>query len=95
MVVSGLPVRNGTLHAREIARMSLALLKAVITFKIRHRPDEQLKLRIGMHTGETCCIIQTEKFEKILNQFRLTRRLLLNVIAFPIVQLLLVIRSFF
>ncbi|KAK3096096.1 hypothetical protein FSP39_023182 [Pinctada imbricata] len=51
MVVSGLPVRNGTLHAREIARMSLNLLNAVLSFKIRHRPNEQLKLRIGLHTG--------------------------------------------
>ncbi|KAL0171908.1 hypothetical protein M9458_032219, partial [Cirrhinus mrigala] len=50
MVVSGLPVRNGKLHGREIARMSLALLEAVKTFKIRHRPDEQLKLRIGIHS---------------------------------------------
>ncbi|XKL59222.1 hypothetical protein PGB90_000238 [Kerria lacca] len=51
MVVSGLPVRNGNLHAREIARMSLALLNAVVTFTIRHRPHDQLKLRIGLHTG--------------------------------------------
>ncbi|RWS19314.1 atrial natriuretic peptide receptor 1-like protein, partial [Leptotrombidium deliense] len=51
MVVSGLPTRNGNLHAREIARMSLALLNAVVSFKIRHRPTEQLKLRIGLHTG--------------------------------------------
>uniref|UniRef100_A0A8B9L5D1 Guanylate cyclase n=1 Tax=Astyanax mexicanus TaxID=7994 RepID=A0A8B9L5D1_ASTMX len=54
MVVSGLPVRNGKLHAREIARMSLALLDAVKTFKIRHRPDQQLKLRIGIHSGPVC-----------------------------------------
>ena len=52
MVVSGLPMRNGTSHAREIARMSLALLSAVRGFTIRHRPSDQLKLRIGMHTGE-------------------------------------------
>ncbi|KAI5740618.1 hypothetical protein M8J76_005579 [Diaphorina citri] len=51
MVVSGLPMRNGNLHAREIARMSLALLDTVVTFTIRHRPTDQLKLRIGMHTG--------------------------------------------
>ncbi|KAL1461376.1 hypothetical protein WDU94_013278 [Cyamophila willieti] len=51
MVVSGLPMRNGNLHAREIARMSLALLNTVVTFTIRHRPTDQLKLRIGMHTG--------------------------------------------
>lgn len=52
MVVSGLPVRNGKLHAREIAGMSLALLEQVKTFKIRHRPNDQLRLRIGIHTGE-------------------------------------------
>uniref|UniRef100_A0A8C3IN74 Guanylate cyclase n=1 Tax=Chrysemys picta bellii TaxID=8478 RepID=A0A8C3IN74_CHRPI len=54
MVVSGLPVRNGKLHACEVARMSLALLDAVRTFKIRHRPDQQLKLRIGIHSGPVC-----------------------------------------
>ncbi|XP_061873559.1 atrial natriuretic peptide receptor 2 isoform X3 [Colius striatus] len=51
MVVSGLPVRNGKLHAREIVRMALALLEAVKTFKIRHRPNDQLRLRIGVHTA--------------------------------------------
>ncbi|XP_040436608.1 LOW QUALITY PROTEIN: atrial natriuretic peptide receptor 2 [Falco naumanni] len=54
MVVSGLPVRNGKLHAREIVRMALALLDAVKTFKIRHRPNDQLHLRIGVHTGPVC-----------------------------------------
>nr|XP_013797898.1 PREDICTED: atrial natriuretic peptide receptor 2-like [Apteryx mantelli mantelli] len=54
MVVSGLPVRNGKLHAREIVRMALALLEAVKTFKIRHRPNDQLRLRIGIHTGPVC-----------------------------------------
>ena len=51
MVVSGLPTRNGDLHAREIARLSLALLNAVINFRIRHRPDRKLLLRIGIHSG--------------------------------------------
>uniref|UniRef100_A0A8C5GCZ2 Guanylate cyclase n=1 Tax=Gouania willdenowi TaxID=441366 RepID=A0A8C5GCZ2_GOUWI len=54
MVVSGLPVRNGNLHGREIARMALALLHAVTTFHIRHRAGEQLKLRIGIHSGPVC-----------------------------------------
>lgn len=53
MVVSGLPVRNGKLHAREIAGMSLALLEQVKTFKIQHRPNDQLRLRIGIHTGKS------------------------------------------
>uniref|UniRef100_A0A8C8RZS6 Guanylate cyclase n=1 Tax=Pelusios castaneus TaxID=367368 RepID=A0A8C8RZS6_9SAUR len=54
MVVSGLPVRNGKLHANEIVRMALALLEAVKTFRIRHRPNDQLRLRIGIHTGPVC-----------------------------------------
>ncbi len=51
MVVSGLPIRNGSLHAREIASMSLQLLKAVGTFTIRHFPDRKLQLRAGVHSG--------------------------------------------
>nr|XP_013189957.1 unnamed protein product [Amyelois transitella] len=51
MVVSGLPERNGTRHACEVARMALALLNAVRRFRIRHRPHDQLKLRIGLHSG--------------------------------------------
>nr|CAB3264428.1 atrial natriuretic peptide receptor 1-like [Phallusia mammillata] len=54
MMVSGLPVRNGIRHAAEIARTALALLRAVTNFKIRHRPADQLKLRIGIHTGPCC-----------------------------------------
>lgn len=50
--ILGLPVRNGNLHAREIARTALAILKAVQTnFFIRHRPNEQIRLRIGLHSG--------------------------------------------
>ena len=52
MVVSGLPGRNGQRHAPEIARMALALLDAVSSFRIRHRPHDQLRLRIGVHTGK-------------------------------------------
>lgn len=54
MVVSGLPIRNGIMHAAEIASMSLDLLKAVQEFKIRHRPCDKLLLRIGMHSGPVC-----------------------------------------
>ncbi|XP_046556710.1 uncharacterized protein LOC124265901 [Haliotis rubra] len=51
MVVSGLPIRNGNLHAGEIATMSLDLLSSMIGFKIRHMPEEILQLRVGMHSG--------------------------------------------
>lgn len=51
MVVSGLPLRNGDRHAGEIASMALDLLSAVRKHTVAHRPDEPLKLRIGIHTG--------------------------------------------
>ncbi len=51
MVVSGLPERNGDNHAREICLMALAILDAVQSFSIQHRPEAQLKVRIGIHSG--------------------------------------------
>ncbi|XP_036326387.1 receptor-type guanylate cyclase Gyc76C-like isoform X2 [Rhagoletis pomonella] len=51
MVVSGLPIKNGDRHAGEIASMALELLHAVKQHRIAHRPNETLKLRIGIHTG--------------------------------------------
>lgn len=38
-------------HAGEIASMSLDLLEAVKNHRIAHRPNDILKLRIGIHTG--------------------------------------------
>ncbi|KAL4112523.1 hypothetical protein QTP88_016294 [Uroleucon formosanum] len=54
MVVSGLPIKNGDMHAAEIATMSLHLLEAVKKFQIRHRPYDSLRLRIGIHSGPVC-----------------------------------------
>jgi len=51
MVVSGLPKPNEGRHIVEICSMALDLLDQVKRFKIRHRPDDTLKLRIGIHTG--------------------------------------------
>lgn len=51
--VSGLPIRNNDRHVGEIASMAIELLDAVKTHKISHRPNETLKLRIGIHTGES------------------------------------------
>ncbi|TPP61763.1 Guanylate cyclase [Fasciola gigantica] len=51
MVVSGLPTRNGRLHAGETATMALDLLSQCGTFVIRHMPDMPLRLRIGLHSG--------------------------------------------
>ncbi|KAM9521583.1 uncharacterized protein ACIB01_016405 [Guaruba guarouba] len=51
MVVSGLPERNGTKHADEIAKMSLDLVAAVRQVVIPHMPMGRLQLRAGIHTG--------------------------------------------
>jgi len=58
MVVSGLPIRNGDRHAGEIASLALQLLRDIRDFRIRHRPTETLKLRIGIHTGAVMVQIQ-------------------------------------
>ena len=51
MVASGVPVRNGKLHAGEIATLALELLSEIATFRIRHLPNKQLQLRLGIHSG--------------------------------------------
>ena len=70
MAVSGLPVSNGPLHAREvtdkqtllsitlfctqIARMALRMLEEIRNFEIPHRPGIPLQLRMGAHSGPCC-----------------------------------------
>ncbi|CAG9786914.1 unnamed protein product [Diatraea saccharalis] len=51
MVASGLPVRNGSKHATEIASMALELLEATAMCRLPHRPDQTLCMRSGIHTG--------------------------------------------
>lgn len=51
MVVSGLPTRNGNDHAKQIAQMSLAILREIGNFKISHLPTVTLEARIGLHSG--------------------------------------------
>ncbi|CAD5113975.1 DgyrCDS3138 [Dimorphilus gyrociliatus] len=51
MCASGIPVPIGIKHASEIAVMALHILKGVREFTIKHKPQEQLKIRIGIHSG--------------------------------------------
>ncbi|XP_060064288.1 atrial natriuretic peptide receptor 1-like [Ylistrum balloti] len=64
MVVSGLPVRNGSEHVRQIARMSLSILENVSKFKIRHKPDAILRARIGIHSGSVCAGVVGRKMPR-------------------------------
>lgn len=52
MVASGLPQRNGQRHAAEIANMSLDILSAVGSFRMRHMPEVPVRIRIGLHSGK-------------------------------------------
>uniref|UniRef100_A0A0N5AUD5 Guanylate cyclase n=1 Tax=Syphacia muris TaxID=451379 RepID=A0A0N5AUD5_9BILA len=51
LCVSGLPRRNGNDHAKEVAEMSFQFLRKLKLFRVPHLPDEQVKIRIGIHTG--------------------------------------------
>ncbi|VDO54428.1 unnamed protein product [Haemonchus placei] len=51
LCVSGLPVRNGTAHIKEIAELSLSFMKFVEEFRILALPRERVQLRIGLNSG--------------------------------------------
>uniref|UniRef100_A0A4W5K208 Guanylate cyclase domain-containing protein n=1 Tax=Hucho hucho TaxID=62062 RepID=A0A4W5K208_9TELE len=51
MVVSGVPRENGIQHAAEISSMALDLVGVCRTFRIPHKPNTQLQIRAGIHSG--------------------------------------------
>ncbi|XP_064642363.1 soluble guanylate cyclase gcy-36-like [Lineus longissimus] len=51
MVCSGLPVRNGKNHVKEIANLSLNLMESMADFKIPHLRQVGPELRVGINTG--------------------------------------------
>ena len=50
-MASGLPLRNESRHASELAKMSIKIIRSMRRFRIRHRPNQHLELRIGIHSG--------------------------------------------
>ncbi len=51
MVVSGLPIRNGKQHAKEVSLMALHFMKAIRTITVDHMKDYKLAIRSGINTG--------------------------------------------
>lgn len=64
MIASGVPTRNGNEHAKEVALLATELLKKVSEFKIRHLPQQKLKLRIGIHSGPCATGVVGSKMPK-------------------------------
>ncbi|OQV14007.1 Atrial natriuretic peptide receptor 1 [Hypsibius exemplaris] len=52
MIASGIPVRNGEEHSRQIAKVALELVKESASFRIRHRPTDVLQIKVGFHQGK-------------------------------------------
>jgi len=51
MVVSGVPSRNGTAHAAEIATMAIKIVMFCRGFRVPHRPKQIVTIRAGIHSG--------------------------------------------
>ncbi|KAL6738402.1 hypothetical protein Aduo_011953 [Ancylostoma duodenale] len=51
LCVSGLPIRNGHQHIKEIVEMSVRFMEYVDSFKIASLPREKVQLRIGVNSG--------------------------------------------
>ncbi len=51
LVASGVPTRNGNAHSREIATLSLDMLRMIEEFHFPLIPEEKFPMRIGIHTG--------------------------------------------
>ncbi|CAK5098921.1 unnamed protein product [Meloidogyne enterolobii] len=51
MIVSGVPRENGNAHVQHIADIALKMRSFVANFKVAHRPEEIMMVRIGFHSG--------------------------------------------
>ncbi|XP_035938751.2 guanylate cyclase D-like [Halichoerus grypus] len=51
MVASGLPRRNGSRHAAEMANVALDILSSLRGFRMKHAPDVPIYIRAGLHSG--------------------------------------------
>ncbi|CAB3399460.1 unnamed protein product [Caenorhabditis bovis] len=51
MIVSGVPTENGNHHVQHIADIALKMRAFICNFKLAHRPEEVMMVRIGFHSG--------------------------------------------
>ncbi|VDM38611.1 unnamed protein product [Toxocara canis] len=51
MISSGVPNENGNAHVQHIADVALKMRAFVSNFKLAHRPEEIMMVRIGFHSG--------------------------------------------
>lgn len=66
MIASGVPIRNGIDHAKEICLLALEICRSLDKFKIRHLPQTKLRLRIGIHSGACAAGVVGTKMPKYL-----------------------------
>ncbi|KAK6061286.1 hypothetical protein COOONC_01049 [Cooperia oncophora] len=85
MIVSGVPSENGNNHVQHIADIALKMRAFVSNFKLQHRPDEVMMVRIGFHSGSVaagvvglaaprCCSIIGIFFDILLPDRQLSDR---------------------
>uniref|UniRef100_A0A0K0FWN0 Guanylate cyclase n=1 Tax=Strongyloides venezuelensis TaxID=75913 RepID=A0A0K0FWN0_STRVS len=51
MIVSGVPQTNGNFHVQHISDIALKMRSFVSNFKLAHKPNEIMMVRIGFHSG--------------------------------------------
>ncbi|KAE9416624.1 hypothetical protein Angca_009708 [Angiostrongylus cantonensis] len=51
LCVSGLPIRNGLQHIKEICDLSLELVAGLRNFRVPYLPSEKVNIRVGIHSG--------------------------------------------
>lgn len=51
IVASGLPQTNEGRHVIEVARAALNLRQRVADFRVPHKPDMSIEMRVGIHSG--------------------------------------------
>ncbi|VDL82634.1 unnamed protein product [Nippostrongylus brasiliensis] len=51
LCASGVPIRNGLEHIREICNLALELVIGLKEFRVPHLPHECISIRVGIHSG--------------------------------------------